>query len=205
MNIVSKAREYAIKSHSETNHFYGENNDPYEVHLVMAVDVGYQFIHLIPMEDRDTVIASIWVHDLIDDCRQTYNDVKNATNEPVAKIAYAVTNEKGKNRQERANPKYYTGIRTTKYATYDKLCDRIANLRFSFKNEKSSKIGMFKKYAQENPKFIHQLTKPEWYQVWNYLLRIFMSKDDFLQHRINKNPYGEMIIYLNNIFRNTYL
>lgn len=51
--------------------------------------------------------------------------------EDVADIVYAVTNEKGKNRSERANEKYYQGIRENKLAVIVKICDRLANALYS--------------------------------------------------------------------------
>jgi len=58
-------------------------------------------------------MTACWGHDLIEDCRVSYNDVKDALGQEAADIIYAVTNEKGKNRKERANDKYYEGIRNT--------------------------------------------------------------------------------------------
>jgi len=149
MNIVEKAKQYAIECHRSTNHKYGKEL-PYEYHLNMVYEFGLKYIHLVPEEKRDIVLASCWVHDCIEDCRQTYNDVKGVLGEEVAEIAYALTNEKGKNREERANGNYYKGIRNNPFATFVKLCDRMANLSYS------KKIGgsMFVKYQTEHFSFI---------------------------------------------------
>jgi hypothetical protein len=56
--------------------------------------------------------------------------VKNHLDEGAADIIYAVTNDKGKNRKERAGVKYYEGIRKTPGAVFVKLCDRIANVQY---------------------------------------------------------------------------
>jgi hypothetical protein len=48
-----------------------------------------------------------------------------------AEIVYALTNEKGRTRHERAGEKYYKGIRETPYAPFVKLCDRLANVTYS--------------------------------------------------------------------------
>jgi (p)ppGpp synthase/HD superfamily hydrolase len=162
MTIVIKAREYANRCHSETNHLY--DGQPYTVHLNMVVEAALNFIHLIPEEHREDVIAACWVHDVIEDCRQTYNDVKATTNEKVAEIAYALTNEKGKTRSERANLKYYDGICKTPYATFVKLCDRIANYTYS-KNKGSR---MAKMYEDEYSSFVSYLVVGRSYTV-NYL------------------------------------
>ena len=46
-------------------------------------------------------------------------------------IVYALTNDKGRTRSERAGEKYYQGIRETPYAPFVKLCDRLANVTYS--------------------------------------------------------------------------
>lgn len=127
---------------------------PYDFHLMMVVEEAKKFLYLIPQDKQETVLAACWVHDCVEDCRQTYNDVRNATTTEVAEIAYALTNEKGKNRKERANDKYYTGIRNTPYATFVKLCDRIANVKYSF----SQNGRMLELYRKENEDFLMALT-----------------------------------------------
>jgi (p)ppGpp synthase/HD superfamily hydrolase len=77
-----------------------------------------------------SIFAALWNHDTIEDARVTYNDLKSRFGKFTAELVYAVTNEKGRTRKDRANDKYYNGIRETEYATFIKLCDRIANVRF---------------------------------------------------------------------------
>ena len=149
--IEEVAKHYALACHNTTNHKY--NDKAYGFHLQMVVDTAKQFIHLIPEAYRGSVLAGCWVHDVIEDCRQTYNDVKEATSETVAELAYALTNEKGKNRKERGSLKYYYGIRETPYATFIKCCDRIANSQYS----KDINSGMLKMYRKENAHFEFEL------------------------------------------------
>ena len=153
-SIVKKAQVFAIGKHDETNHFY-EGELPYSYHLDLAFHVGLKFIYLVDKNEQENVLAAIWCHDVIEDCRVTYNDLKKETNQKVAELVYAVTNEKGKNRAERANSKYYDGIVHTKYATFIKLCDRISHVLHA---NKSSDIGfkdsMVGKYRSENKHFL---------------------------------------------------
>ena len=150
--LVSNAKEYAILKHFETNHKYDGN--PYDVHLQMVYDFACKYIHLLPNNRViSEVLAACWVHDVIEDCRETYNDVKNVLGERIADIAYALTNEKGKTRKERANDKYYEGIRNTPFADYIKICDRMANVKYS--KDKSSR--MIEVYRKENEEFKKQL------------------------------------------------
>ena len=184
--------QWCIDQHKNTNHFY-DTYLPYEFHLRMVNQVAKDFQNLLndtkdyftgedfrgPMQDqmtlRDACLMATWGHDLIEDTRVSYNDVKTHLGQEVADIIFAVTNEKGKNRKERANDKYYEGIRNTKGAVFVKLCDRIANVQYS----KMTKSRMFEMYGKENQEFTKSLG-------WNG------SKDE--------HPYEKMFIYLNNLF-----
>ena len=172
-------KSWCIEQHAKTNHYY-DKYLPYEFHLRMVVQVAEKFIGLIgPDTDgkvnfRNSVKKACWGHDLIEDCRVSYNDVKTQLGEEVADIIYAVTNEKGKTRKERANDKYYEGIRETPGAVFVKLCDRIANVQYS----KMSKSYMYEVYRKELDEFIVKLgwddsnTHP-YYAMFSYLVNLF--------------------------------
>ena len=173
---------WVISKHENTNHMY-DTYLPYKFHLIMVVEAFKKFKYLLEDNiegDIDSILEDIelsaWGHDTIEDTRTSYNDVKQALGQIAADIIYALTNEKGKNRAERANDKYYEGIRMTPFAVFVKLCDRIANVQYS----KMTGSSMFEKYKKENPHFIVQLG-------W----------DDYKQH-----PYEKMFAYLNNLFIN---
>jgi (p)ppGpp synthase/HD superfamily hydrolase len=151
MNNVERIRKFAIKAHNDVNHKY--NGYLYSFHLEMVVRNVEEFLHLIPAEDRETVLCAAWLHDTIEDCRLTYNDIRRESNPLVADLVYALTNEKGRNRKERANDKYYEGLRNTPYGVFVKLCDRLANAEYS----KHTNSRMFSVYQQEHNSFIAQL------------------------------------------------
>jgi (p)ppGpp synthase/HD superfamily hydrolase len=90
------------------------------------------------------VLAAVWVHDVIEDCRKTFSDVKKALGDSVAEIVFALTNENGKTRKERASEKYYEGIRKTPGAVFVNLCDRLANVQYS-KDNRNSMLAVYKK------------------------------------------------------------
>lgn len=114
--IIEIAQHYACLEHELVNQTYGKEKHPYSFHLHEVVSLAKKFIKLIPEEHRANVIAAGWCHYLIEDARCTYNDVMANTNYQVAELVYALTNEKGKTRKERANDKYYQGIRETPHA-----------------------------------------------------------------------------------------
>lgn len=180
--IAEKAKVHAINAHKVVCHKY--DNHEYEHHLDMTDLIGKKFIYLIPEKDRSDVFGGIWEHDTIEDCGLTLNDVVKATNKRVGELAYACTNEKGRTRAERANNKYYRGIRNTEYATFVKLCDRIANVTYSL----NSKNRMFEMYRKENTHFRRKLepwylkyvrifgVKGKYDDMWNYLDELLKVK-----------------------------
>lgn len=149
--FVKHCKILAIDSHRNVNHKYDKL--PYDFHLQMVVDFAKKYIYLVEEKERDNVLGACWLHDTIEDCRLTYNDILQSTNERVAELVYALTTEKGKNRAERANKKYYDDINKTAYAVFIKLCDRLANVDYSKKTGSS----MFEKYKQEHEHFCNSL------------------------------------------------
>lgn len=168
---------------------------PYEFHLRMVAQAAKDFQHLlddgvdyftgkneydrgrdVTVTLRTACLRAAWGHDLIEDTRNSYNDVKQVLGEEAADIIYAVSNEKGRDRKERANDKYYEGIRNTPGAVFVKLADRIANVQYS----KMTKSRMFEMYKEENDHFLESL--------------------GFVEGQAH--PLGEMCHYLENLFIN---
>ena len=58
---------------------------------------------------------------------------------------------------------------------------------------------MFSKYKSENGKFIYELVKPEWYQLWEQTIRLITPEEEFITYRINIHPYRKMIYHLQDI------
>lgn len=151
-----KIISYALKAHESVNQLYDDK--PYAVHLAMVIHYAYTYLHLIPENLRQPVIDACWLHDTMEDCRKTYNDILKATEDKlVTEIVYAVCNEKGKNRKQRANGKYYKGIRETPGAIWTKCFDRFANIKYS----KALRSSMWDKYVFEHEDFIKSLFPDE--------------------------------------------
>ena len=165
--VVYEAMLYANKCHDSSNHLY--DGKPYNLHLRMVARNAIKYVELIPNADFNNVLGACWTHDVIEDCRQTYNDVLKATNETIAEITYALTNEKGKNRSQRANQAYYQGIINTPYAAFVKLCDRLANVQYSVETNSL----MIEVYRREQRNFDSSLTtfgyEPMWRELENLL------------------------------------
>lgn len=149
---LSSIAKNAEQIHNEVNQKYDDK--PYFVHLSSVAHYAKVYGYNVCENENDILplIFGAYFHDSIEDARLTYNDVTNIackymTNEQAhcaTEIVYALTNEKGRNRAERANEKYYSVIRETPFAPFVKICDRFANMSYS-SIKKSRMIAAYKK------------------------------------------------------------
>lgn len=137
---IEEIRLAAHELHQSVNQIYGDDL-PYGFHLDMVAEGVTCYGHLVCACEADVLplFFGAYFHDSIEDARQSYNDVlrtarKWMTEEQAlmaTEIVYAMTNDKGRTRAERAGEKYFQGIRETPYAPFVKICDRLANVTYS--------------------------------------------------------------------------
>lgn len=169
-HIIERIGKEANEVHTNVNQTYSSRKLPYFVHLEAVAVAAKRYAHYITTNEDDVlpVIFGAYFHDSIEDARLTYNDLlKIAKNIGLSdeqaklgtEIVYALTNEKGKTRAERANERYYSYIRWTKYAPLVKLCDRYANIFFGAMNkeEDENSMRMYKVYKKEMEHFIKSI------------------------------------------------
>jgi hypothetical protein len=70
-NTVETIRKYSIQNHKKTNHKY--DNKPYSHHLRMVYNYGLKYNYLLDHDELLLALCSCWSHDLIEDCRVSYN------------------------------------------------------------------------------------------------------------------------------------
>lgn len=171
--------EWCVEQHAQSNHFYDKQfNLPYKFHLTMAELVGLEFRYLLPMFYpfntinawavwAEVVRPAIWGHDNIEDVGSSYNDIRKRSNSYVAEIIRAVTNDqRGRNRNERMPDYIYEEIVDTPFALFVKLCDRIANIRYSWMMQSR----MFNVYKEEHAHFRKMLDRdPSLTPMWELL------------------------------------
>ena len=156
--------------HNSVNHFY--DGWDYVIHLDAVEEVHQRFAHELDVPLDDEIISkACYGHDLEEDTRQTYNDIVKLFGVEVAEIIHALTNEKGRNREERANATYYLNIRKTPGASFVKMCDRIANVEYS----KSIGSRMFKVYEKENEKFMKSVDADRFPEMKKHLINLFKN------------------------------
>ncbi|MBQ8046611.1 MAG: hypothetical protein IJ196_01635 [Prevotella sp.] len=144
---IETIRQAAHDLHASVNQWY-DGCRPYGFHLDMVAEEVRRYGHAVCACEDDVLplMFGAFFHDSIEDARLTYNDVMQKarlwlTEEQAltaAEIVYALTNDKGRTRAERAGERYYEGIRSTPYAPFVKLCDRIANYTYSARQAESA-------------------------------------------------------------------
>lgn len=167
LEAIKAIRDDAWELHKSVNQHY-DTNLPYGIHLDMVADGVIKYGNEVIAGENDLLpmIFGAYFHDSIEDARQTYNDVLATASRLMdgdqalmaAEIVYALTNDKGRTRAERAGERYYAGIRLTPYAPMVKLCDRIANTRYSAEKTNGSNSRMAQVYRDEFPHFIASIT-----------------------------------------------
>ena len=165
-DVINQIKESAHALHASVNQTY-DSVLPYGCHLDMVADSVYKYGHAVCTGEQDVLpmFFGAYYHDSIEDARLTYNDVmriaKNWMDDAQAltatEIVYALTNDKGRTRAERAGEKYYQGIRETAFAPFTKLADRLANITYSFTHGNEDNARMKRVYQSELPHFLEAI------------------------------------------------
>ena len=163
---IEEVRECAHMLHESVNQQYDKKH-PYGFHLDMVADSVFKYGHLICQSEHDVLplFFGAFYHDSIEDARMSYNDVTKAARlfmddeqaYMAAEMVYALTNDKGRTRAERAGERYYQGIRETLYAPFLKLADRLANTTYSFTHCNKENVHMKEVYREEMPHFLEAI------------------------------------------------
>lgn len=144
----------------------------YQVHLDRTDDVLVDFGYGEPTVEGYQRRVAMQFHDIIEDCGWSYNDVKSFVKDSIgtkwnsyieiANIAFALTDEKGKNRKTRKPDELYEEMVQKPDYVICKLADRIVNL------ERDGSMG--KQYAEEYADFRKKLYRVGWCDnMWEHL------------------------------------
>ena len=192
------------------NQFY-DKGLTYSFHTDVVLLQGLKFLHLITGDvDKFIVKCGLKGHDLIEDGRMSYNDIKKVidsiliknglyneklsldeiANNPfldipkkVAEVVFLTTDEKGRDRDERKPISLYNELVEDKLAVFVKISDIIGNVKFGLLTNNPKAKTVYKKEWQEKQKaIIHKGTQ-----------KLIFPAD-------NGSIYQEMLDYLDAIF-----
>lgn len=137
--------KYAIGKHEDIGQKYG--NEDYTYHLLNVSAIVQMFEDKLTEQEFRLAMMGAFGHDLIEDANVTYNDIKHVSSEDLAEVIYACTEEKGRNRAERHNDRFYMVLTANKIGLVVKLADVIANTNHS----RTTGHRMYKTYQKEWP------------------------------------------------------
>lgn len=162
--MTNKERALMVAEKAHSNQTY--DIYPYTYHIKQVVKIAEELGY-----DESIVVASA-LHDTLEDTPISYKDIKKAFGEEVAEIVYCVTDELGRDRNERKE-KTYPKIQANWKATVVKICDRIANVTQSKEYNKS----LFEMYKKEHETFCTRLMckehpHSETNKAWNKLNKL---------------------------------
>ncbi len=144
MNLREYAIYFAGMSHKDQK--YGES---FYYHHLVKVDEVLESVGFHP-ETCERI--AVWLHDVVEDCGVEIKTIQRYFGSEISNVVWAVTNELGENRKEKAL-KTYPKIRRNERALAVKLADRIANMEHSLFNHSPQALM----YYEESPDFVYEL------------------------------------------------
>lgn len=142
--LMAKAKRFALEAHADQ--MYGD--EPYGYHLE-------QVVANVKIRKKDdpllsTYVAVAWLHDTMEDCGITFKQIQDEFGLAIADSVQRLTKTK-----EMTYEHYLAGCIMSAVAREVKICDTMANLQESFRNNREK--GMLK-----YPKQLAILTAGVW-------------------------------------------
>ncbi len=140
---LEKIREYAQTCYDGANCEYdGEN---YFTHIKMVYDIVERYESVFNFkEDYVNTLGAAYCHDILEDCKESYNDVSRIAGKDVADITLAVTDVPADNRLMKHLLTMHKTVKDYR-AIVLKMADILANATYS----KANGSSMYRKYVIE--------------------------------------------------------
>jgi (p)ppGpp synthase/HD superfamily hydrolase len=165
--LESKAKQFAITAHKGQT--YGTREYTFHLEAVVAVAKKYKL--------NETIVSACWLHDTIEDCKVSFQDIKSLCGENVAEIVFCVTDELGRNRKERKE-KTYPKLAGNQDAICVKLCDRIANIQQTISDRNTELFSMYlKEHKEFREKLFKDHSKDPLPKLWSELEELIQQFD----------------------------
>ena len=158
-SFILGVRSYANKCCMQTNHTY--DGKPYIFHKDMVFDFCKKYKHLIDPADFTIVGAACYTHDLIEDCRVNKHQIITEYGETIGALTVLLTKTCKESIRD-----YYKAISNNRLATYVKICDRLANTKYSYDTNNQHKL---KKYKSLHKQFSDILYYPKFEPMFEEL------------------------------------
>ena len=121
-NLIDQAEQYARHYHKSQIR-KGAAAEPYITHVSEVASLVRSF------GGDDVAIAGAWLHDVVEDCTPTIEDVKADFGEEVADLVAEVTDDKTLRKAERKARQIATAPKKSDRACLIKWADKTSNMR----------------------------------------------------------------------------
>lgn len=136
-------KEKIAKELATTRHTNTYDGKPYKYHLNQVVS------YIKEHKNNDELLCVCWLHDILEDTCDSlqerltlYTHIASIFGNFVAYCVWCLTDEFGENRKQRkelSRKKLFSNPT----ATFVKICDRIANIKYSLQNYNKRKLKMY--------------------------------------------------------------
>lgn len=171
MGDFNKIADYAKKCYDDANCTYGDDKGSYMIHIDMVIDFLMKHLAVFKsISDCNNTISAAYTHDLMEDAKQTFNNIAKITGKESADITLSVTDVPAENRLMKhlltmgKTVQNYKGIIL-------KISDIYANTSYS----KTNHTSMYSTYVEE-----YQYRKPIFRKA------LIWYKDDLNQEELVK-------------------
>lgn len=154
MNLVEKAQQFATKKHA--GQFRKDGKTPYITHPHAVVEL----LKKIGVADEN-IIAAGWLHDTIEDCGVTKDDLAREFNAEVARIVSALTRDVSRDEYKERMLKADYAVQIVKLADVVHNCSTLTpDLTQAIENKvKDSKVLYLPLAKKICPEFYEMLSK----------------------------------------------
>ncbi|MCV2868511.1 HD domain-containing protein [Defluviimonas sp. WL0002] len=122
MDIIEQARQFAERAH-QGQFRKGAAREPYIVHLEEVAALAVRF------GASETVIAAAWLHDTIEDCGVTAEELCERFGADITAIVQELTDDKSLGAEDRKRHQILHAPAKSEGAALLKICDKMSNVR----------------------------------------------------------------------------
>lgn len=172
MDLVERAREYAINAHKRIDHRRKYTQHPYSVHLGAVAKL------VSSVTDDPEIIAAAWLHDVVEDTSATLYDIELEFGKSVAALVEDLTDvskpSDGNRTTRKAIDRQHLAHASPKAKTV-KLADLIDNCQDICKNDKRfarvflEEMDPLLNVLQEGDAALYELAQKTYAKCWRYL------------------------------------
>lgn len=170
MTLIERAHEFATAKHKGQRH----GNRPYIVHCQEVAAILLRFGHV-----RPAFIAGGLLHDTVEDCGVTKEELHELFGEEVANIVWAVSHDPGCEDRAACWATIWPKLHALPDAVLVKQADRLANIEATlphYSPQPTHAVKFFERYKNEHPAFVEKIGHLGDARMWHAMECLFADR-----------------------------